>query len=63
MLIKSIDEEKRRQLQMKQLSQSDPLTGIYNRRALISHLSPLLRRDGEGQHAFVILEDVYKRQG
>ncbi|TCL41586.1 sensor domain-containing diguanylate cyclase [Harryflintia acetispora] len=55
-LIKSIDEEKRRQLQMKQLSQSDPLTGIYNRRALISHLSPLLRRDGEGQHAFVILD-------
>lgn len=55
-LIQDIDSEKRRSLELRRLSQTDPLTGLYNRATLIKRLSRVLRRGTAASHALIILD-------
>ncbi|WP_195268116.1 sensor domain-containing diguanylate cyclase [Eubacterium sp. 1001713B170207_170306_E7] len=55
-LIQDIDSAKRRALELRKLSQTDPLTGLYNRAAMIKRLSRVLRRGTAASHALIILD-------
>lgn len=55
-LIQDVDSEKRRSLEMRKLSQTDPLTGLYNRATLVKRLSRVLRRGTAACHALIILD-------
>lgn len=55
-LIQDVDSEKRRSLELRRLSQTDPLTGLYNRAALVKRLGRVLRRGTATRHALIILD-------
>ena len=55
-LIQDIDSSKRRSLELRKLSQTDPLTGLYNRATLIKRLGRVLRRGTAAHHALIILD-------
>lgn len=55
-LIQDVDSEKRRSLELRKLSQTDPLTGLYNRATLVKRLSRVLRRGTAASHALIILD-------
>lgn len=55
-LIQDIDSSKRRSLELRKLSKTDPLTGLYNRAALIKRLGRVLRRSTSARHALIILD-------
>ena len=55
-LIQDVDSEKRRSLELRRLSQTDPLTGLYNRATLVKRLSRVLRRGTAASHALIILD-------
>lgn len=56
MLIQDVDSEKRRSLELRRLSQTDPLTGLYNRATLVKRLGRVLRRGTAASHALIILD-------
>ena len=55
-LIQDVDSEKRRSLELRRLSQTDPLTGLYNRATLVKRLGRVLRRGTAASHALIILD-------
>lgn len=55
-LIQDVDSEKRRSLELRKLSQTDPLTGLYNRATLVKRLGRVLRRGTAASHALIILD-------
>lgn len=60
LLIKDIDKEKRQAIKLKQLSETDWLTGLYNRRTVIQKINNLiLKGDGTEEHAFIIVDIDY----
>lgn len=56
-VLKNIDEKKRRELELQELSQKDALTGLLNRRTVIEQISQLLETSTPlGRHAFVMVD-------
>lgn len=56
-LTKDIDKEKCQALRMKKMSQSDPLTGLYNRAVITEKIDFVLKHSKErDNHAFIILD-------
>ncbi len=56
-LLKNIDEEKRRELELQELSQKDALTGLLNRRTVIEQISQLFETSTPlGRHAFIMVD-------
>lgn len=54
--IYDIDEDKRRELQMKNQLESDPLTGLYNRRSISAKVTKVLTERCHYQHALIMLD-------
>lgn len=60
-LITDIDSEKKEMLALKKMSQSDPLTGIYNRNAFHSEMERYLKENQGEECAFMIMDiDKFK---
>lgn len=56
-ILKNIDEEKRRELELQELSQKDALTGLLNRRTVIEQISQLFETSTPlGRHAFIMVD-------
>ncbi len=60
-LIKDIDATKKEQLQLVQLSKTDPLTGLLNRHELISQFEALIKSNPHEQHVLLVMDlDCFK---
>lgn len=56
-LVKNIDEEKRRQLELQLRSQTDALTGLLNRSTVIERINQLLQNSSPSdRHAFLMVD-------
>lgn len=56
MYVKDIDQQKRRELEMKNKAERDDLTGIYNRTAFVHHVERLLSHRPQATGAFFMLD-------
>ncbi len=62
MIFKDIHEQKLQELELKNKSETDPLTGAYNRGAFLENVSAILQQADEEQHAIIMLDiDNFKR--
>lgn len=61
-ILKNIDSAKRRELELRTLSQSDALTGLLNRRAVIEQITQLLlTSSASSRHVFIMVDiDKFK---
>lgn len=61
-LLKNIDDEKRKSLSMQQLSEQDSMTGLYNRKSFIKHVSKKLKNAPDLKHALVMIDVDHFKQ-
>lgn len=59
-ILKNIDSAKRRELELRTLSQSDALTGLLNRRAVIEQITQLLLTSSPSSRHVFIMVDIDK---
>ncbi len=62
LMYEDIDEKKRAELKEKEMAETDPLTGLYNRAAFTERAEKLISRESGRQHALLMLDlDGFKR--
>lgn len=52
----NIDERKQQELELKAMSEHDPLTGAYNRRAFINRFAEICDASEDSRHAFLMID-------
>ena len=62
MMYEDIDDEKRQALHVKRLAETDPLTGVLNRKTFAEQVSLILDEESGASHAFIILDADHFKQ-